>query len=100
LVVQADFEPEVDLWGARRRTKLFKRVFGKKLAIEWAGNPGSAEAVTAHDSKEAEHSLGSTNGHAGKKSRRVKDGRDSTNGAKSRNGHAAKSRKKSPGVER
>ncbi len=36
LLVQADFNPEVDLWGARRRTKLFRRIFGVKLDVRWA----------------------------------------------------------------
>jgi exopolyphosphatase / guanosine-5'-triphosphate,3'-diphosphate pyrophosphatase len=35
LQLQADFEPEVDLWGARRRTKHFEKVFGVKLNVEW-----------------------------------------------------------------
>jgi exopolyphosphatase / guanosine-5'-triphosphate,3'-diphosphate pyrophosphatase len=36
LLVQSDYDPEVDLWGARRRTKLFKRVFGTKPTVSWA----------------------------------------------------------------
>ena len=47
LLVHADFNPEVDLWGARRRTKLFKRVFGIKLDVKWAEQP--ADDVSSHD---------------------------------------------------
>ncbi|MDX1962273.1 MAG: Ppx/GppA phosphatase family protein [Pirellulales bacterium] len=30
--------PEVDLWGARRRTEMFNEVFGVQLEIDWAGS--------------------------------------------------------------
>ncbi len=45
--VHADVNPEVDLWGARRRVKVFKKVFGTKLDVEWV-NPAepSDEAAT------------------------------------------------------
>jgi exopolyphosphatase / guanosine-5'-triphosphate,3'-diphosphate pyrophosphatase len=36
LLVHADFNPEVDIWGARRRVKLFRKVFGVKLDVNWA----------------------------------------------------------------
>jgi exopolyphosphatase/guanosine-5'-triphosphate,3'-diphosphate pyrophosphatase len=35
LLVHSDTNPEVDLWGARRRVKLFKKVFGAKLDVQW-----------------------------------------------------------------
>lgn len=35
LVVSADQKPEVDLWGAREKGKLFENVFGVKLKYEW-----------------------------------------------------------------
>jgi hypothetical protein len=35
----ADGEPQVDLWGAERRTDLFEKVFGMPLEIRWAGAP-------------------------------------------------------------
>ncbi len=35
--VVADLEPQVDIWGAERRTDLFEKVFGLPLAIRWAG---------------------------------------------------------------
>jgi exopolyphosphatase/guanosine-5'-triphosphate,3'-diphosphate pyrophosphatase len=35
LLVDADFNPEVDVWGARRRVKLFRKVFGAKLEVNW-----------------------------------------------------------------
>ena len=33
----AEVEPQVDLWGAERRTDLFEKVFGLPLEIRWAG---------------------------------------------------------------
>ena len=39
LEVAADQEPQVDLWGAERRTDLFEKVFGMPVAIRWAGQP-------------------------------------------------------------
>jgi len=34
--VMADQEPQVDIWGAERRTDLFEKVFGMPLAIRWS----------------------------------------------------------------
>jgi len=39
----ADSEPEVDLWGARRRSEFFEQVFHTPLTIEWAGQPQGDE---------------------------------------------------------
>jgi exopolyphosphatase/guanosine-5'-triphosphate,3'-diphosphate pyrophosphatase len=36
LLVHAPENPEVDLWGARRRVELFEEVFGCPLEVEWA----------------------------------------------------------------
>jgi exopolyphosphatase/guanosine-5'-triphosphate,3'-diphosphate pyrophosphatase len=36
LAVVADQEPQVDLWGAERRTELFEKVFGMPVSIRWA----------------------------------------------------------------
>ncbi|MEI6239573.1 MAG: Ppx/GppA phosphatase family protein [Planctomycetia bacterium] len=36
LDVVADEEPQVDVWGAERRTELFEKVFGLPVAIRWA----------------------------------------------------------------
>lgn len=44
LQVVADDSPEVDLWGARRRTELFERVFDVQVAVEWEA--GGEEAAT------------------------------------------------------
>ena len=38
----ADQEPQVDIWGAERRTDLFEKVFGMKLDIRWAGTTTAA----------------------------------------------------------
>jgi exopolyphosphatase / guanosine-5'-triphosphate,3'-diphosphate pyrophosphatase len=35
--VVADQEPQVDIWGAERRTDLFEKVFGLPVKIRWAG---------------------------------------------------------------
>jgi exopolyphosphatase/guanosine-5'-triphosphate,3'-diphosphate pyrophosphatase len=40
LDVVAEAEPQVDIWGAERRTELFEKVFGMPLAIRWAGARG------------------------------------------------------------
>ncbi|MFM8634726.1 MAG: HD domain-containing protein [Planctomycetia bacterium] len=37
LAVVADQEPQVDIWGAERRTELFEKVFGMPVTITWAG---------------------------------------------------------------
>lgn len=37
LAVVADEEPQVDIWGAERRTELFEKVFGMPVTIRWAG---------------------------------------------------------------
>ena len=34
--VVADQEPQVDIWGAERRTDLFEKVFGMKVDVGWA----------------------------------------------------------------
>jgi exopolyphosphatase/guanosine-5'-triphosphate,3'-diphosphate pyrophosphatase len=39
LEVVADEEPQVDVWGAERRTELFEKVFGLPVAIRWAAAP-------------------------------------------------------------
>jgi exopolyphosphatase/guanosine-5'-triphosphate,3'-diphosphate pyrophosphatase len=48
LRVRCDFNPEVDLWGARRRVKLFRRVFGAKLSVEWAEEAADVDASGSH----------------------------------------------------
>ncbi len=47
MLVQAEVNPEVDLWGARRRAKMFQKVFGAQLEVEWAGAaaPETAGAI-------------------------------------------------------
>ena len=40
--VVADQEPQVDIWGAERRTDLFEKVFGMKVDIRWAGVSAAA----------------------------------------------------------
>jgi exopolyphosphatase / guanosine-5'-triphosphate,3'-diphosphate pyrophosphatase len=66
LLLEADFEPEVDLWGARRRTKHFQNVFGVKLSIEW--HPPAGEMTPTPNDKGA--SANSSNGAAAKRGKR------------------------------
>jgi hypothetical protein len=39
LALVAKDNPQVDIWGAERRTELFKKVFGLPVMIRWAGQP-------------------------------------------------------------
>ena len=79
MLVHADFNPEVDLWGARRRTKLFRRVFGVKLDVCWAKDPDAPTSAESDSPASASRNGISTgeptnaNGHnngAAKKTRR------------------------------
>jgi exopolyphosphatase/guanosine-5'-triphosphate,3'-diphosphate pyrophosphatase len=108
LLVHAEFDPEVDLWGARRRTKLFKKVFDTKLTVYWAEqNSASSAAATDEDGlteskTHAERNAKSVNGAAGLSNGAVSNGAAAdvaaSNGAKA-NGRRAKksSAKKSHG---
>ena len=42
--------PEVDIWGARKRGKLFEKVFNSGLSIEWAGADDSAAPSSTNGS--------------------------------------------------
>ena len=42
----ADEEPQVDLWGAERRTDLFEKVFGMPVEFRWA-KPATTGATRA-----------------------------------------------------
>jgi exopolyphosphatase/guanosine-5'-triphosphate,3'-diphosphate pyrophosphatase len=63
LLVHADFNPEVDIWGARRRTKLFQKVFGEKLDICWANN-GSGDEDPENAPAEESPNLAASNGQS------------------------------------
>lgn len=39
LVVVSDADPQVDIWGAERRTDLFEKVFDMPVRIRWAAQP-------------------------------------------------------------
>jgi hypothetical protein len=56
LLVKADFNPEVDLWGARRRVKLFRKVFGTKLCVEWEAEARSdgTQAISVGASRDGQ----------------------------------------------
>ena len=48
LQVIADADPEVDLWGARRRSQFFEQVFQTALTIDWSRNlQGESVAAAA-----------------------------------------------------
>ncbi|MFM8706207.1 MAG: hypothetical protein ACKOHG_20570, partial [Planctomycetia bacterium] len=51
LDVVADQEPQVDIWGAERRTDLFEKVFGLPVAIQWAGRAGDAAETNGKPAK-------------------------------------------------
>jgi len=41
MFITAAENPEVDLWGARRRSKMFQKVFHTRVAIEWGQGSGA-----------------------------------------------------------
>ncbi|HMP04331.1 MAG TPA: Ppx/GppA phosphatase family protein [Gemmatales bacterium] len=43
--VQSTTEPEVDLWGATQKGRLFERVFDRKLELVWSPCPEAADAA-------------------------------------------------------
>jgi hypothetical protein len=59
--------PEVDIWGARKRSKLFEKVFDTSLRIEWADNSQKHDRAAgqtdngaptgSHESRPAEKAL-------------------------------------------
>jgi len=50
LLVDADFNPEVDVWGARRRVKLFRKVFGVKFDVNWTKEAAACDENSVHSS--------------------------------------------------
>jgi exopolyphosphatase/guanosine-5'-triphosphate,3'-diphosphate pyrophosphatase len=48
MIVSADEEPSVELWGAKRKAELFERTLNRSLSLEWATN----QAVAMHDVKQ------------------------------------------------
>ncbi len=75
LLVESDANPEVDLWGARRRVKLFKKVFGAKLEVEWADSdqPPADPAISSITTANLPGTEASSDGQS--------NGEDSHNGA-------------------
>ncbi|HTQ39275.1 MAG TPA: Ppx/GppA phosphatase family protein [Pirellulales bacterium] len=107
LLVHSEFNPEVDLWGARRRTKLFKRVFGTKLGVEWAGEQKSNDSSLA-DLK-SDHfqvqglqplDLPSQTGKTSNGAAHSNGANGASNGTKQTNGRSPKSARKSRELER
>jgi exopolyphosphatase/guanosine-5'-triphosphate,3'-diphosphate pyrophosphatase len=49
LEVVSDEEPQVDIWGAERRTELFEKAFGLPVAIRWAGAQRAAQEAAQKD---------------------------------------------------
>ncbi len=79
LLVHADGNPEVDLWGARRRVKLFKRVFGTKLEVEWAEAADASQAQGLQPLRKPDASVATA------------DADGQANGAEAQNGASRKS---------
>jgi exopolyphosphatase/guanosine-5'-triphosphate,3'-diphosphate pyrophosphatase len=48
LLLEASEHPEVDLWGARRRTEMFDEVFDCQLEVEWANGSSSENAAASN----------------------------------------------------
>jgi hypothetical protein len=46
LEVIADQEPQVDIWGAERRTDLFEKAFGRQVIVRWKGAKRGAGGAT------------------------------------------------------
>jgi len=49
LEVVSDEEPQVDIWGAERRTELFEKAFGLPVVIRWAGAQRAAQEAAQKD---------------------------------------------------
>jgi exopolyphosphatase / guanosine-5'-triphosphate,3'-diphosphate pyrophosphatase len=47
LEVVSDQEPQVDIWGAERRTDLFEKVFDMKVDVRWTGPPADVQPASA-----------------------------------------------------
>ncbi|RLS29356.1 MAG: Ppx/GppA family phosphatase [Planctomycetota bacterium] len=52
LDVVSDQEPQVDIWGAERRTDLFEKVFSTKVKLRWAGSEGTQRRGSTGQPKE------------------------------------------------
>jgi len=48
--VVSEVEPQVDIWGAQRRTDLFEKVFQSGVKVRWAQGTDSAPDATLSDS--------------------------------------------------
>jgi hypothetical protein len=68
LQVVSEQEPQVDIWGAERRTELFEKVFGVPLVIHWASR--SPERPAAKEPSHRKNGRGSAGG--GKAARPVR----------------------------
>ena len=47
--VVSALEPQVDIWGAERRTDLFEKVFQSKVKVRWAQETDSPADATVID---------------------------------------------------
>jgi exopolyphosphatase/guanosine-5'-triphosphate,3'-diphosphate pyrophosphatase len=63
--VVADAEPQVDIWGAERRTDLFEKVFGLPAVIRWAGRASDAAAEKVKPRSGARRRSGGRNAASG-----------------------------------
>jgi exopolyphosphatase / guanosine-5'-triphosphate,3'-diphosphate pyrophosphatase len=66
LQVHANSNPEVDLWGARRRIKLFHKVFGDRLEIDFAGDTAQMQSAAVDTSAPIDASHDGQNGRNGR----------------------------------
>jgi exopolyphosphatase / guanosine-5'-triphosphate,3'-diphosphate pyrophosphatase len=88
VLVHADFNPEVDIWGARRRTKFFQKVFGRKIDVRWAKENGEADEQNAEEAAPSE--AGSSNETVGADSSNRASQAHAANGSTSKRRRAVK----------
>lgn len=62
--IVADEAPEVDLWGARRRSENFERAFHVKLSLDWAGEPAASPSAGTNGSASASRKVREATGNA------------------------------------
>jgi exopolyphosphatase/guanosine-5'-triphosphate,3'-diphosphate pyrophosphatase len=93
LLVHADFNPEVDIWGARRRTKLFHKVFGEKLDIRWAKDNGNGDEESENAPAEESLNLAASNGQSAGESTTVAPKAGRNGATKRKRGTARRSKR-------
>jgi exopolyphosphatase/guanosine-5'-triphosphate,3'-diphosphate pyrophosphatase len=63
LTLCAAQHPEVDIWGARKRAKLFEKVFDAKLSIQWADADQTHSTDSSNGKPQGQESSRATQSH-------------------------------------